>query len=175
MSRTKFCYGHSVRPCERAKLYSHCILIAMEVRQWIQLLGLSSQNTEVRELKNIEFVARISIHIHKTNRMTDVITFILLGAPYRPKTKRHPIRNLKPLQLHMSVWWKFVNKGYLVKMLYITVTSEWARWRLKSPTSPLFTQPFIRVQIKENIKAQRHSPLCGEFTGDRWIPRTNGQ
>ena len=27
----------------------------------------------------------------------------------------------------------------------------------------------------ENIKAARHWPLCGEFTGDRWIPRTNGQ
>ena len=44
-----------------------------------------------------------------------------------------------------------------------------------SPASPLFTQPFIRAQIKENIKAPRHWPLCGEFTGDRWIPRTNGQ
>ena len=59
--------------------------------------------------------------------------------------------------------------------MYITVTSWWARWRLKSPASQLFTQPFIRVQIKENIKAPRHWPLCGEFTGDRWIPRTNGQ
>ena len=35
--------------------------------------------------------------------------------------------------------------------------------------------PFIRVQIKENIKAPRHWPLWGEFTGDRWIPRTKGQ
>ena len=26
------------------------------------------------------------------------------------------------------------------------------------------------TQIKENIKAPRHWPLCGEFTGDRWIP-----
>ena len=33
------------------------------------------------------------------------------------------------------------------------MTSQWARWRLKSPALPLFTQPFIRVQIKENIKA----------------------
>ena len=31
------------------------------------------------------------------------------------------------------------------------------------------------MQIKGNIKALRHWPLCGEFTGDRWIPRTNGQ
>ena len=54
------------------------------------------------------------------------------------------------------------------------MTSLWARWRLKSPASRLFTQVFIRAQIKENIKAPRHWPLCGEFTGDRWIPRTNG-
>ena len=33
----------------------------------------------------------------------------------------------------------------------------------------------IQTQIKENIKAPRHWPLCGEFTGDRWIPRTSGQ
>ena len=39
----------------------------------------------------------------------------------------------------------------------------------------MFTQPSIRAQIKVNIKAPRHWPLCGEFTGDRWIPRTNGQ
>ena len=57
----------------------------------------------------------------------------------------------------------------------MTVTSKWAQRRLKSPPSRLFTQPFIRVQIKENIKAPRHRPLCGEFTGDRLIPRTNGQ
>ena len=28
---------------------------------------------------------------------------------------------------------------------------------------------------QRKIKAPRHWPLCGEFTGDRWIPRTNGQ
>ena len=30
------------------------------------------------------------------------------------------------------------------------------RWRLKSPESRLFTQPFVQKQIKENIKAPRH-------------------
>ena len=28
-------------------------------------------------------------------------------------------------------------------------------------------------QRKHQSKAPRHWPLCGEFTGDRWIPRTN--
>ena len=54
----------------------------------------------------------------------------------------------------------------------ITMTLWCAWWRLKSPASPLFTQTFIQAQIKENVKAPRHWPLCGEFTGDRWIPRT---
>ena len=34
---------------------------------------------------------------------------------------------------------------------------------------------FIQAQIKENIKALRHWPLWGEFTGDRWIPHTKDQ
>ena len=64
-----------------------------------------------------------------------------------------------------ATWWHTV----------ITVTLLWAQWRLKSPVSPLFTQPFIQAQIKENIKAPRNRPWCGEFTGGRWIPRTEGQ
>ena len=52
------------------------------------------------------------------------------------------------------------------------MASEWAQWRLKSPASWLFTQPFIQTQIEKNTKRPRHWPLCGEFTGGRWIPRT---
>ena len=33
----------------------------------------------------------------------------------------------------------------------------------------------MQAQIKENIKDPCHWPLCREFTGDRWIPCTNGQ
>ena len=51
----------------------------------------------------------------------------------------------------------------------ITMTSQWVGWRLKSPGSRLFTQPFIRAQIKGNIKARVtglcawNSPGTGEF------------
>ena len=38
----------------------------------------------------------------------------------------------------------------------------------------LFTQSFIQAQIKENINASHHWPLCGECIGDRWIQRTKG-
>ena len=40
---------------------------------------------------------------------------------------------------------------------------------------PIVYSTVVQAQINENIKALRHRPLCGEFTGDRWIPRTNGQ
>ena len=36
----------------------------------------------------------------------------------------------------------------------------------------MFTQLLVQAHIKENIKAPRHWPLCGEFIGDWWIPRT---
>ena len=42
--------------------------------------------------------------------------------------------------------------------------------RLKSPASLMFTQSFIQTQIKENIKAPRRWPLCGEFTFEPCIP-----
>ena len=45
--------------------------------------------------------------------------------------------------------------------------------RLKSPASRLFAQPFIQVQIKENIKASRHWPLWGELTGEFPAQRTS--
>ena len=46
--------------------------------------------------------------------------------------------------------------------------------RPRSPALWLFTQPFIMAQIKK-IKVLRHWPLCEEFLGDRWIPRTKSQ
>ena len=67
-----------------------------------------------------------------------------------------------------------INKCLIARFI-ITMTSWWTRLRLKSPASRLFTQSFIQAQINENIKAPRHWPLFGEFTGDRWIPRTKGQ
>ena len=63
---------------------------------------------------------------------------------------------------------------FLMAYFIITVTSKGARWRLQSPALRLFTQPFIQEKVKE-IKAPRHWPLWGEFTGDRWIPHTKGQ
>ena len=64
----------------------------------------------------------------------------------------------------------FPQMSFLTYHFRITMTSQWVGWRLKSPASRLFTQPFILAQIKENIKALHHWPLRRELTGDRWIP-----
>ena len=53
--------------------------------------------------------------------------------------------------------------------IYHAESSDWLKC-LKSSASWLFTQPFIQTQIKENIKAPCHWPLCGEFTGTGEFP-----
>ena len=44
-------------------------------------------------------------------------------------------------------------------------------WRLKSPASRLFTQPFIQAQIKQNIKVtglcEGNSPVTGAIPAQR--------
>ena len=37
--------------------------------------------------------------------------------------------------------------------------ASWAPWRLKSPATPPFAQPFVHTYIKENIKASRYWPF----------------
>ena len=64
---------------------------------------------------------------------------------------------------------EYMNNDWLVARVgvgTVTVTSQGARWRLKSPAPRLLTQPFIQAQIKENIKAPRNWHLCGEFTSN---------
>ena len=62
----------------------------------------------------------------------------------------------------------------------LSLNSKSLQWRHNGHDSvsnhqPHHCFPFIQTQIKENTKASRHWPLCGELTGNRWIPRTNGQ
>ena len=82
----------------------------------------------------------------------------------------------RPLRCH-----EFLCTNIVPHMSLHTSTVEWRpvihyndiiinAFASQSPASRLFIQLFIQTQIKENIKAPRHWPLCGEFTGDRWIP-----
>ena len=53
------------------------------------------------------------------------------------------------------------------------------RWRHNERNSVSNHQPhdclLNRLFRRRSMKAPRYWPLCGEFTGDRWIPRTKGQ
>ena len=68
------------------------------------------------------------------------------------------------------VWWVYWN-GITSSKILTNIWQRcvdallWPQWRLNSQAWRLFTQAFIQAQIKENIKAPRHWPLCGEFTG----------
>ena len=46
---------------------------------------------------------------------------------------------------------------------------------IKSPATRRFIQLFALASIKETSKLSVTGPLWGEFTGDRWIPRTKDQ
>ena len=58
----------------------------------------------------------------------------------------------------------------VVILTNITVTSQWVRWRLKSPASRLFAKPFTQAQIKESSKLRvtglcaGNSPVTGDFS-----------
>ena len=101
----------------------------------------------------------------------------------QPPRRRNPtmqegLINIKSILVYEMAWCSRSTKlsnptlpeFYNAIWHHITLTSWWPRWRLKSPASRLFTQAFIQTQIKENIKAPCHWPLCGEFTGTSEFP-----
>ena len=57
------------------------------------------------------------------------------------------------------------NSIEIIDAWFITMTVLWARWCLKSLACRLFAQPFVQVQITENIKTPRHRPLWWQSGG----------
>ena len=85
-----------------------------------------------------------------------------------PISKQHANSNY--LCRCFEAWW-----GFTLKQLSL-------QWRHNEGDGVSNQQPhecllkrLFRRRSKKNIKAPRHRPLWGEFTGDRWIPRTKGQ
>ena len=77
--------------------------------------------------------------------------------------------DMKWLPVHFrTITIKTMVMAYPVMVTLITMTSQWAWWRLKSPASRLFIQPFFQAYIKQNIKAPRHWPCEGnsQWTGE---------
>ena len=59
--------------------------------------------------------------------------------------------------------------GDMPYFIFITMTSEWGAIASQI-TSLTIDYSTIQTQIKENIRAPRHWPLCGEFTGTGEFP-----
>ena len=94
--------------------------------------------------------------------------------------------------------WRHLNDHRTSGGITSHYSATWASWRLKLLVLLLFVQQFVRANNNENIKfpyfglcEEIHwwpvdfmmtssngnilrvtGPLCGEFTGPRWIPRT---
>ena len=83
------------------------------------------------------------------------ITLFVLPGP-NELTNAHPPgkSNSKTWQINVFNIYIYMTQfiPYGLTWFVITVTSLWSWWRLKSPASRLFAQPFVPVQIKENIK-----------------------
>ena len=74
---------------------------------------------------------------------------------------------------HRHIYIYIFNEG-LYPLHYDDVTMSAMASQITSLTI-VYSTVYSDPDKKKNIKAPRHWPLCGEFTGDRWIPRTNGQ
>ena len=132
----------------------------------VSSVNLTLMNKSARIIISTTIVHIVAVGIYSAIFRGSVFLFKICSYDYGKKNFSLTLQNqTRGFQL----------KDHIQMSANITVTSKWARWRLKSLALRLFTQPFIQAQIKENIKDPRHWPLCGEFTADRWIPRTNGQ
>ena len=72
--------------------------------------------------------------------------------------------------LYMIYIFDCVQVTYIFR--FITITSWWARWRLKSPAFRLFTQRFLQAKIKKSKLRvtglyEGNSPVTGEIPSQR--------
>ena len=94
--------------------------------------------------------------------LLDIVRVLILTVTYRGyPAKKGPTRHGYAWQIR-PFWQDTLDifpPGVRQTVAHITMTSQWVGWRLKSPASQLFTQSFIRAQIKENIKAPHKWPV----------------
>ena len=97
-------------------------------------------------------------------KITMVGSELVMWELLNPLTAVFLEKNKKHIRILSKFWcWDgagtWSNSNYSFILPYITVTSQWARWHLKSPASHLFTQPYVPVHIKE----KNHSPASLAF------------
>ena len=79
------------------------------------------------------------------------------------------------------LWCKNLNRQqymHMKNLFYIYHCNGVIKGAIASQITSLtivYSSVYSVADKKKNIKFPRHWPLCREFTGDRWIPRINGQ
>ena len=88
------------------------------------------------------------------------------NVPYNPINNKPALTNIMSWRLKRS------SKRWPVHRCHMVHYDDVIMGSIASPITSLtiFTQAFIQTQIKENIKALRHWPLCDEFTGTGEFP-----
>ena len=114
------------------------------ILQWLQQITITSYmfTTLNKETDKSPLVVNIVYDFQNLMANFMIITFIL---------------HIHPCEKVIG----FFSESNLIEIVRycITVTSEWVRWRLQSPTFRLFSKPYIRVQIKNTPKL-RVTGLC---------------
>ena len=112
---------------------------------WIMLIWTLKNKLQWNENSWISF-KKVHLKCRLENGEHFVSASVCLRCCQGPFLFRPPQANsLESHDAYMRQW--------TGSLLVITITSQWARWRLKSSASRLLTQPFIQAQIKETIRA----------------------
>ena len=131
-------------------------------------------------------ILRQNGHFKCTFLNQNVWIWIEISLKFVPKG---PINNV-PTLVQIMAWWRQGDKPLSESVMawlpshICTIRLQWVnnsislnvvsplQWRHNEHNGVLNHQPhrLFNVRIKENIRAPRHWPLCGEFTGDGWIP-----
>ena len=124
--------------------------------KWGSLICMVSQDNRACR----HFCGLVPCHLYQAT-----VTDLKIGYNYMKSTGTPSSKELKWLHLKtghpdINSWDTnlVITKSTKVMVLHCII---WARWRLKSPASRLFAQPFVQAQIKENIKVPCHWPLWG--------------
>ena len=92
----------------------------------------------------------------------DVSVMWVLGLKqYGLPESQSTMRSSAPYVL--ILWTDERKKQYIESLQSTTVTSWWARWRLKSPASRWLAQPFVQAQFNENTKVRVTGPCEGNL------------
>ena len=115
------------------------------------LLGDLGTNKQHCKLSQIQLFLRLWRHRKCHDALLTILRFLL-------KT-----------QCRRRGWW------YHVPHSSYCWICTWTSYSLKWPAIRLFVLTVYPDPHQRNIKLRSTGPVWGEFTGDRWIPRTKGQ